>query len=126
MPLLFGRIEAADVSLGRPRILVSFLPGGGSNWSSLTASLARTLQAQDAARPDLMSFTEIRIADGSVTLRDAARGFSETLANVEMSLAWPAIAKSFVATGRFGWRSQPIDATNVAVNLSVVDDGARR
>src|SRR6202161_306670 len=43
-PLLAGRIEIADVTLVRPTIKVTFLPGGQSNWSGLIASLARALQ----------------------------------------------------------------------------------
>ena len=31
--------------------------------------------------------------------------------NVEFALAWPAISKSFAATGRFAWDDQLIDAT---------------
>ena len=33
------------------------------------------------------------------------------LSNVELSLAWPSISKSFAATGRFVWHDEPIDAT---------------
>jgi AsmA protein len=125
MPLLFGRIEAADLSLHRPRIVVSFVPSGGSNWSSLTASLARTLQAQDGGAAGLMSFSEIRISDGTLTLRDAVHGINETLSKVEMSLAWPAISKSFVATGRFGWRNEPIDASIGINDLRAAVEGDR-
>src|SRR5580698_11399281 len=48
-PLLAGRIEIADVTLVRPTITVTFLPGGQSNWSGLIGSLARAL-APDPGR----------------------------------------------------------------------------
>ena len=125
IPLLFGRIETADVSLIEPRIVVRFGEPGGSNWASLTASLARTLKPtpDDGARR--MSFSEIRIADGRVALRDAAHGLDETLTHVEMSLAWPAISKSLVATGRFTWRDQPVDATISLNDLAAAVAGDR-
>ena len=44
-------------------------------------------------------------------LRDEARKISETLTNVEFSLAWPSISRTFAATGRFDWHDEPIDAT---------------
>src|ERR1700756_3059725 len=40
IPLLFGRIEPADLSLIEPWIVVRFGQPEGSNWASLTASLA--------------------------------------------------------------------------------------
>ena len=44
LPLLIGRIEPADLTLTRPRLLVAVEPDGRSNWSSLMATLARTLK----------------------------------------------------------------------------------
>jgi AsmA protein len=49
----------------------------------------------------------------------------ERLSKVEMSLAWPAIAKSFVATGRFAWRDEPIDLSLSLNDLSAALDGER-
>ena len=49
-PLLAGRIEIADVTLVRPTISVTFLPGGQSNWSGLIQSLARALAARPRAQ----------------------------------------------------------------------------
>jgi len=60
-PLLAGRIEIADVTLVRPTITVTFLPGGQSNWSGLIQSLARALQPDPGRRA---SFSEIGIQDG--------------------------------------------------------------
>ena len=125
MPLLFGRIEAADLSLLRPKILISFEPSGTSNWSSLAQSLARTLKP-NAGDPDrLMSFSELRITDGTIELRQNHHGLDEILTHVEMSLAWPAISKSFVATGRFTWRDEPIDTSISLSDLAAAVGGDR-
>jgi AsmA protein len=113
-PLLIGRIEIADVSLVRPTITIAFTPDGRSNWSSHVEMLARALQpnrGQGANQsPDrLASFSEIRIGDGKVILRDQARKFTETLSNVEFALAWPSISKTFAAAGRFIWHDEVIE-----------------
>jgi AsmA protein len=107
-PFLIGRIEIADVTLVRPTIRVIFEPGGRSNWAGHVETLARALQPS----PDRMaSFSEIRIADGTVMLHDEASKVVERLTDVEFALAWPSISKSFAATGRFVWHGEAIDAT---------------
>jgi AsmA protein len=56
------------------------------------------------------SFSEIRITEGTVILRDEPRSLFEALTDVEFALAWPSISKSFAATGRLTWRDEVIDA----------------
>ena len=107
-PFLAGRIEIADVSLVRPTIAIIFNADHSSNWSGHIETLARNLKP-GPDRP--ASFSEIRIADGTIILRDEAYEIVETLSNVEMALAWPSISRSFAATGRFAWHDEPIDAT---------------
>lgn len=104
-PLLAGRAEIADVSLVRPTIAINFENNGRSNWSGLIESLAR---GQNST-PRLASFSEIRIDGGTVVVRDISRNISETLSDVELSLAWPSISRSFGATGHMVWRNEPID-----------------
>jgi AsmA protein len=115
-PLLIGRVEIADVSLVRPTIAITFTPDGGSNWSSHVGMLANALQpalqSGSQSSPDrALSFSEIRISDGTVILRNDARKIVETLSDVEFSLAWPSIARTFGATGHFIWHDEPIEAT---------------
>lgn len=107
-PLLIGRIEIADVSLIRPTIAIIFNDDRSSNWSDHIETLARNLKS-GPDRP--ASFSEIRIIDGTVILRDEAYKVLESISNVEMALAWPSISRSFAATGRFAWHDEPIDAT---------------
>ncbi len=107
-PLLTGNVEIADVSLESPTITIDFEPNGGTNWSGLIKALARS-QKPDAQR--LTAFSEMRIDNGTVVLRDTSRKVTETLSHVQASLAWPSISKSFGATGRFIWHDEPIDAS---------------
>jgi len=107
-PLLIGRVEIADVSLERPIIAIDLEANGQSNWSGLIEALARS-QKPDA--PRAAAFSEMRIDNGTVLVRNEAGKVYETLNGVEFSLAWPSISKSFGATGRFFWHDEPVDAS---------------
>src|SRR5215475_3702290 len=121
-PLLVGRIEIADVSLVRPTIAVVFNTDRSSNWSGHIQTLAQNLKA-GAGRS--ASFSEIRIADGTVILRDEAYEIVETISNLEMALAWPPISRSFAATGRFVWHDEPVDATISLTDFAAALEGDR-
>jgi AsmA protein len=114
LSLFFGRIEIADIVLVRPRIALRFERGSGhSNWSALIATLARTLKP--SAERAALTFSEIRISDGTFSVDSADYNIREVLNHVDMSLAWPSISKSFAATGQFGWRSEVVEASlNIA------------
>jgi AsmA protein len=107
-PLLVGRVEIADVSLERPTIAVDLEQDGRSNWSGLIEALARS-QKPNAQRT--AAFSEMRIKNGTVLVRNKSKKLSETFDDVAFSLAWPSISKSFGATGRFVWRDEPLDMT---------------
>ncbi len=121
-PLLVGRVEIADVALEQPTINVTMQPSGQSNWSALIAALARS-QMADATR--VAPFTEIRINDGTVVTSEPSRKISETLTDVQLSLAWPSISKTFGATGRFVWHGEPIDASLALGDFSAALAGKR-
>jgi AsmA protein len=107
-PLLIGRVEIADVSLERPTIAVDVDANGQTNWSGLIDALARS---QKPGAPRTTAFSEMRIDNGTVMVRDPAHKISEDLSEVAFSLAWPSISKSFGATGRFVWHDEPVDAS---------------
>jgi AsmA protein len=111
LPLLLGRIEIADIALEHPRIAVKIGADGRSNWSPLLAALAHGLKPVDR----IVSFTEIRIDQGAITIDDATHGLVENLTKVDLSLAWPSISKSFGAAGRFVWRNEPVE-TSVTIS----------
>src|SRR5262249_10650769 len=107
-PFLAGRIEIADISLVRPTIAIIFNADHSSNWSGHIETLARTLKP-GPDRP--ASFSEIRITDGTIILRDKAYEIVGPPASVQVPPAGPSISGSLPATGRFAWHEQPIDAT---------------
>jgi AsmA protein len=123
LPLLTGRIEIADVSLVRPRIMLAFEPNGQTNWASLIEALARALTPNAERADRVLSFSEIRINDGMIVLRDVGRNVTETLRNVDVSLAWPSISKSFAATGRFMWHDEPVDASFTIADFAAALSG---
>jgi AsmA protein len=125
MPLLFGRIGASGLWLSRARIAVIIGPDGNSNWSALAATLARTLGPGAKSADQAISVSEIRIADGTIVVRDPTHGIDETLSKAELSLAWPAIARSFATTGRFVGRAETIDASINVADLLAALTGTR-
>jgi AsmA protein len=110
-PLLAGRIEIADITLTKPRIAVTVEPDGRTNWSPLVDTLARALKPNARRDERVLSFSEIRINDGTVAISNPTRNVNETMEGVELSLAWPSIAKSFAATGHFVWHDELVDAS---------------
>jgi AsmA protein len=121
-PFLIGRIEIADISLVHPTITIVFNADRSSNWSSHIDALARNV----ISRPGrAASFSEIRIQDGTVILRDEADRTVETLADVDFALAWPSISKSFAGTGRFSWHEKQIDATLSFTDFAAALQGDR-
>ena len=115
LPLLIGRVEVDDVLLVRPRINVGVAPDGRSNWSRLVNSLSRSLKPEVAVGDKTVSFSQIRITDGSIFVRDSGRGIDEVFNEVALSLAWPSMTRGLGATGRVVWRGQPVD---VSLNLA--------
>ncbi len=121
-PLLVGRIEISDISLVRPTILVVFNEDRTSNWSHHIEMLAESLRQ----RPErTASFSEIRIEDGKVVLRDQSAATLETLMHVEFALAWPSISRSFAATGSFAWHDERINASISLTDFAAALRGER-
>jgi len=125
LPLLVGSIQPADMSLTRPHITVRLEPDGRSNWSNLMATLARTLRPGTPQAQRVLSFSEIRVSGGTITVIEPSRGVFEQLSDVELSFAWPSISRSFGATGRFVWRDEGFDASANAADLLAALSGDR-
>ena len=67
----------------------------------------------------------MRMTGGTIIVTEQARGISEELSDVELSFAWPSIARSFGATGRFTWRGEVFDASANAGDLLAALSGDR-
>lgn len=125
LPLLIGRIEVSDVALVNPQIALTVDRNGASNWAPLIASLKRNFDPKTASADKTVSFSEILITGGTVTVRDEARGISERIRDVDVSLAWPAISKSFAATGRLTWRYEPLEIAVTLADFAAALQGER-
>jgi AsmA protein len=108
LPLLMRRFEIADVMMLRPHIHVLRDAKGESNWTPFIETIARTMKP---GADNQVSFSEIRIQDGVLNYEDAAYRVSETLGDIDLSLAWPSISRSFAATGQFDWRGERVDGS---------------
>src|SRR3954462_8664392 len=108
LPLLLRRFEIADVMMLRPHIRVVRTADGHSNWTPFIDTLTRTMKP---GADNQLSFSEIRIQDGVLSYLDEANRVSEDVGDIDLSLAWPSISRSFAATGQFDWRGERVDGS---------------
>ena len=122
LPLLVRRFEIADVMMLRPHIHVVRDGNGESNWTPFVETIARTMKP---GAENQVSFSEIRIQDGVLNYEDATNHVSEVLGDIDLSLAWPSISRSFAATGQFDWRNERIDGSISASDFVALLSGER-
>ncbi len=108
LPLLIQRFEIADLMMLHPHIHVVREPNGESNWTPFIGTIARNMKP---GADNQVSFSEIRIQDGELTYEDLGHQLTEKLENIDLSLAWPSISRSFAATGQFDWRGERVDGS---------------
>src|SRR6476469_2492176 len=100
LPLLLRSFEIAAVMMLRPHIRVVREAGGDSNWTPFVERIALNMRP---GAENQVSFSEIRIQDGVLKYEDAVNNVKEQLGDIDLSLAWPSISRSFAATGQFDW-----------------------
>ena len=122
LPLLLQRFEIADVMMLRPHIHVVRAANGDSNWTPFIETIARTMKP---GADNQVSFSEIRIQDGVLAYEDAANHVAEGLDDIDLSLAWPSISRSFAATGQFDWRGERVDGSISASDFVAALSGDR-
>jgi AsmA protein len=122
LPLLLRRFEIADVMMLRPHIHVARDGNGDSNWTPFVETIARTMKP---GAENQVSFSEIRIQDGELNYEDATNHVSEALGDIDLSLAWPSISRSFAATGQFDWRGERVDGSISASDFIALLSGER-
>jgi AsmA protein len=122
LPLLLQRVDIADVNLSEPRINVTRGADGLTNWAPV---LERMAQSMKPGSGHTLSFSEILIEDGVLNYRDERRGIGETITDLDISLAWPSISRSFAATGQFDWRDERVDGSVSIADLAAALSGER-
>jgi AsmA protein len=122
LPLLLQRFEIADVMMLRPHIHVVRYPDGESNWTPFIETIARNMKP---GADNQLSFSEIRVQDGVLAYEDGANHVAEALDDIDLSLAWPSISRSFAATGQFDWRGERVDGSISASDFVAALSGDR-
>lgn len=122
LPLLLRRFEIADVMMLRPHIHVVRDGAGESNWTPFVDTIAK---AMTPGAENQVSFSEIRIQDGELNYQDGTNNISEQLGDIDLSLAWPSISRSFAATGQFDWRGERVDGSISASDFVALLSGNR-
>ena len=125
LPLLTGNIEIADLTLSDPRIVVMIDETGRSNWAPLLKALTRAFDPNGRPHDDVPSFSEIRINGGTVVWRDDMRRIYEYVSGADLSLAWPAISRSFAITGNVRYRGEMLDVGATLGNFAAALQGER-
>ncbi len=120
LPLLVNRFEIADLTLVRPRVTVAIAPDGTSNWSPLIEAFTDSAKAGAAKQ---LTFSEIRIEGGVVRYSDSHN--AERFDDLNLSLAWPSISRSFAAAGQFNWRGERVDGSVSISNVAAMFAGER-
>lgn len=116
LPILARRFEVSDLALLNPHVTVTRNAAGDTNWTPIVQTLANNMKPNTASP---LSFSEIRVTQGTVAFHDPARGIDETIDKIDLSLGWPSISRSFAATGQFDWHGERVDGS-----LSVADFAA--
>ena len=106
----------------RPHIYVIREAKGESNWTPFIGTIARTMKP---GADNQVSFSEIRIQDGTLSYEDAGHQLTEKLDDIDLSLAWPSISRSFAATGQFDWRGERVDGAISASDFIAAFRGDR-
>src|SRR5262249_40029622 len=122
LPLLLRRFEISDVMMLRPSIRVVRDGNGESNWTPFVDTIARAMKP---GAENQVSFSEIRIQDGELKYEDAHNQAAETIGDIDLSLAWPSISRSFAATGQVDWRGERIDGSVSASDFVALLSGDR-
>src|SRR5580693_10363719 len=122
LPLLLQRFEISDVMMLRPHIHVVRDASGDSNWTPFIQTIARTMKP---GADNQVSFSEIRIQDGGLSYEDTGNHVTEALGDIDLSLAWPSISRSFAATGQFDWRGERVDGSISASDFVAALSGDR-
>jgi len=122
LPLLLQRFEIADLMMLRPHIHVTRHASGESNWTPFISTIAHTMTP---GADNQVSFSEIRIQDGTLSYEDEAHHLTEKLGDIDLSLAWPSISRSFAATGQFDWRGERVDGSISASDFIAALSGDR-
>jgi AsmA protein len=122
LPIFAQRFEVAGLTLLNPHVTVTRDANGDSNWTPIIQTLANNMKP-NATSP--VSFSEIRVMQGTVMFRDPARNIDETVDKIDLSLGWPSISRSFAATGQFDWHGERVDGSFSVADFAAMLAGDR-
>jgi AsmA protein len=122
LPLLARRYDIADVTLVNPRFNVTRGADGHSNWTPIIETLARSIKP---GIDSTVSFSEIRVVDGILTYTGDKPEAGEIISDIDLSLGWPSISRSFAATGQFDWRGERVDGSLAIADFIAALSGDR-
>ncbi len=96
-PLIRGEVQASEARLVAPRIELRLDRSGAVDWPALTRTF----------RPDDLSVSRLSVADGSITLADAASGARLTLHKLSFAGDVRSLLGPFQGEGTFAVGNEP-------------------
>lgn len=106
--LIGGHYRVTDVALHAPRIHLSVDKDGHSNWAPIVQTFARAVKP-DAARE--VWFSDVNIADGTLTFRDARNHIDETVGGINLAISLPSGSRAFSVRGQSTWHNEQIESS---------------
>lgn len=120
-PLLSGRIQVESVTLVEPVFVLEVLADGRFNWDF------NGTRPREAARPPAagglagaISFDQVTVEQGTIVYRDAVRGQTETISDVNARVVASSLAGPLQAQGDFTLRGLPLKGD---VNVGRLSEG---
>ncbi|KAA2237755.1 AsmA family protein [Salinarimonas soli] len=114
LPLLFGRLELAEVSITYSKIRVELDAEGASPWSKPIAGLKRMVErGRFVGRSPV---ERLVVNQSSLTARDARTGSTSTFDDINLLLSWPSADSAFDMGGTFRWRGELVTVAIADVN----------
>lgn len=120
-PLLSGRIQVESVTLVEPVFVLEVLADGRFNWDfNGTRPRGATRPPAAGGLAGAISFDQVTVEQGTIVYRDAVRGQTETITDVNARVVASSLAGPLQAQGDFTLRGLPLKGD---VNVGRLSEG---
>jgi AsmA protein len=114
LPLLFGRLELAEVSIAYARIDADIDADGRSPWGATVAGLTGMIErGRFAGRAPVR---QVVLSESNLTIRDARTRSVNRFDDINLLLNWPAADGPLDIGGSLRWRGEPVTVAVADIN----------
>ena len=116
MPLITGVIEVRKIVLVEPNILFERLSDGRTNWTAFGPGINENNVESSSTFPKI-TFSKVRIEDGSLTFLDGVNGTSEHIDEIELTISAPRLDGPFDFSGMLKFRGGVLKIRSAMVEV---------